>query len=197
MRGPPRGRGHQRQLLHELGRDGRSLGSCASGCIDRRLRRNAGAQVGLELCRAADPPSPAVTYVQGVRHPLEDVRAERLWRDGVPGPSERLLGRSFFASSLRTGGDALVGASALFYSAHVIRLGEYADAIAPLPLARAKAGAQLGYGVLVVLALALLGELDAPASLRAMAPPELATLAVVASADRHRSAHRRRHFQHH
>jgi len=65
--------------------------------------------LSLELCRAAVVPSAAVAYVQGVRHPLEDVRAERLWRDGVLGPGERLLSRSFFARSMMIGPDALVG----------------------------------------------------------------------------------------
>ena len=58
-------------------------------------------------------------------------------------------------------GDALVACSALLYTTHVIRLGEYATEIEPLPLARAKAGSQLVYNLVTLSALSLFGAATA------------------------------------
>ena len=77
-------------------------------------------------------------------------------------------------------GDALVATSALLYTAHVIRLGECASAIAPLRLARAKAGAQVGYGTITALSLTLSGGFDAPAYVSSASSADLAVLAGVA-----------------
>ena len=77
-------------------------------------------------------------------------------------------------------GDALVAASALLYTTHVIRLGEYASSIAPLPLARAKAGAQLFYGFVTVAVLSAGGEIATGDWAGAVSAPELRVLALVA-----------------
>ena len=78
-------------------------------------------------------------------------------------------------------GDGLVAASALLYTTHVIRLGEYAGSIQPLPLARAKAGAQLCYGFLTILTLSASGAVDGGAFgwAGAISPPEAQTLLLV------------------
>ena len=78
-------------------------------------------------------------------------------------------------------GDGLVAASALLYTTHVIRLGEYAGSIQPLPLARAKAGAQLCYGLLTILTLSATGSIDDGALgwAGAIAPPEAQTILLV------------------
>jgi len=78
-------------------------------------------------------------------------------------------------------GDGLVAASALLYTTHVVRLGEYAGSIQPLPLARAKAGSQLGYGVLTILALSASGAIDGGALgwLGSISTPEVQTLLLV------------------
>lgn len=78
-------------------------------------------------------------------------------------------------------GDALVASSALLYTTHVIRLGEYAGSIQPLPLARAKAGAQLGYGFLTILTLSVSGSMDGGATgwAGAITTPEAQTLLLV------------------
>ena len=78
-------------------------------------------------------------------------------------------------------GDGLVAASALLYTTHVIRLGEYAGSIEPLPLARAKAGAQLSYGALSILALSASGAVEGGAFgwAGAISPPEVQTLLLV------------------
>jgi len=78
-------------------------------------------------------------------------------------------------------GDGLVAASALLYTTHVIRLGEYAGSIQPLPLARAKAGAQLCYGVLTILTLSASGSIDGGAFgwAGAISTPEAQTLLLV------------------
>ena len=78
-------------------------------------------------------------------------------------------------------GDGLVAASALLYTTHVIRLGEYAGSIQPLPLARAKAGAQLCYGFLTILTLSASGSIDGGAFgwAGAISPPEAQTLLLV------------------
>ena len=78
-------------------------------------------------------------------------------------------------------GDGLVAASALLYTTHVIRLGEYAGSIEPLPLARAKAGAQLSYGFLSILALSTSGAVEGGAFgwAGAISPPEVQTLLLV------------------
>ena len=73
-----------------------------------------------------------------------------------------------------------VACSALLYSTHVIRLGEYANAIAPLPLARAKAGSQLLYGLCTIAALTASGGIDPPAWAAAVTPDELLVLGIVA-----------------
>ena len=78
-------------------------------------------------------------------------------------------------------GDGLVAASALLYTTHVIRLGEYAGSIQPLPLARAKAGAQLCYGLLTILTLSATGAIDGGAFgwAGAISTPEAQTLLLV------------------
>ena len=78
-------------------------------------------------------------------------------------------------------GDGLVAASALLYTTHVIRLGEYAGSIQPLPLARAKAGAQLCYGFLTILTLSASGSIDGGAFgwAGAISPLEAQTLLLV------------------
>ena len=77
-------------------------------------------------------------------------------------------------------GDALVACSALLYTTHVIRLGEYASRVKPLPLARAKAGSQLVYGIGTLTALSLGGGLDANGVAGAITPNEGLVLLAVA-----------------
>jgi len=77
-------------------------------------------------------------------------------------------------------GDALVGASALLYTTHVVRLGEYASTLAPLPLARAKAGCQLLLCLGSLGALSVAGGVDAPAWAASVTPAELGVLGLVA-----------------
>ena len=73
------------------------------------------------------------------------ISAEALMQDGSGAGGSTLVG------------DGLVAISALLYTTHVIRLGEYASSISPLPLARAKAGAQLLYGFGTIAAVSLSG----------------------------------------
>ena len=96
------------------------------------------------------------------------ISAEVLLQSGSDGASSTLIG------------DALVACSALLYTTHVIRLGEYAGRLEALPLARAKAGAQLLYGFGTIAALSLSGGMAAGEWAGGVTSPELRTLALVA-----------------
>ena len=73
-------------------------------------------------------------------------------------------------------GDALVAASAVMYTAHVVRLGEFAAALPALGLAKAKAAAQLALNVVTLGALQAGGGVDLGGWAASLTPAEAATL---------------------
>ena len=73
-------------------------------------------------------------------------------------------------------GDALVAASAVMYTAHVVRLGEFAAALPALGLAKAKAAAQLALNVATLGALQAGGGVDLGGWAASLTPAEAATL---------------------
>lgn len=77
-------------------------------------------------------------------------------------------------------GDALMASSALLYTTHVVRLGEYASELAPLPLARAKAGSQLALCIGTLVALSSIGSVDVGEWAGSVTPDELTILFAVA-----------------
>jgi len=76
-------------------------------------------------------------------------------------------------------GDALIGVSALLYSAHVVRLGEFAPRVNPLQLAQAKAASQVLFNIVTLSGLAIGGGLSLSGWAGLLEPKELLVLGLV------------------
>lgn len=126
----------------------------------------------------------AEALLLGRRLPLQLVLACAVATAGVTsiafgaGALDAAAGGGISARALQ--GDALVACSALLYSAHVVRLGEFAARIDALRLARSKATTQLVLNCATIGALAASGGLDVIGWARSLELPEYGVLAAVA-----------------